>query len=83
MPLDDGLQRGGDRQGLGAKMTIAADDTFILAMVYVSDAVYQRRSADHFGGEHRQTLARRADELSTVAMNLVQVSVGADTAQGQ
>lgn len=59
-----------------------ADDTFQLAMRYLNDRVMQRRSADHFSGEHRQTLARQADELSQVAMSLACVSVGADTAQG-
>lgn len=60
----------------------AADDTFQLAMRYLDDCVMQRRSADHFSGEHRQTLARRADELSQVAMSLACVSVTANTAQG-
>lgn len=55
----------------------SADQTFVLAMRYLDDAVMQRRSADHFSGEHRETLARRADELGRTAFELAVLGVEA------
>lgn len=55
----------------------SADQTFILAMRYLDDAVMQRRSAAHFSGEHQRVLEARADELGRTAFDLAVLGVEA------
>lgn len=53
-----------------------ADDTFTLAMRYLTDSIMQRRSAGHFSGEHQRVLEARADELSQTAFDLAVLGIG-------
>lgn len=54
---------------------IAADQSFILAMIYMSDAAMQRRSAEHFSGVNRLELEAKADGLRETAMELTRVGL--------
>jgi len=60
-----------------------ADDTFQLALRFVSDAVMVRRSAAHFSDkEFRSSREADADNFSRTAMDLTRLGlVGASPAQ--
>jgi hypothetical protein len=61
-------------------MERAADATFVLAMLYMSDAAMQRRSAKHFTGVDRLELEAKADGFRETAYGLAMAGVDAPAA---
>jgi len=65
-------------------MERAADDTFLLAMRYLEDAMMIRRSAAHFSdSDFRQGREIDADSMREQAYELVAAQVGVKFPAGQ
>ena len=57
-------------------METAADDTFILALRYLEDALMMRRSAAHFGDQDFRTRREaEADSLSKTGYELATLGI--------
>ena len=79
MPLVNGLDGRGCRNGL--EMT-PADDTFLLGMRYIEDAVMARRSAAHFSDESFRS-RREAEAESDSRTGYALATLGIAVPSGQ